>query len=50
MIVQYAREHDIDLVVMSTHGIGAKGGYAMGSVALKVLQTAPCPVLLRRIG
>ena len=49
MIIQYASEHDVDLVVMSTHGIGAKGGYALGSVALKVLQTAPCPVLLRRI-
>ena len=49
VISQYAREHEVDLIVMSTHGIGAKGGYALGSVALKVLQSAPCPVLLRQI-
>ena len=34
---------------MSTHGIAAKGDYALGSAALKVMQTAPCQVLLRRI-
>lgn len=49
MIAAYARDHDADLVVMSTHGAGANGGYALGSVALKVLQSSPCPVLLRRI-
>lgn len=44
-----AREGNADVVVMSTHGLGAKGNYALGSVALKVLQNAPCPVLLKRI-
>ena len=44
-----AQEGGADVVVMSTHGLGAKGGYALGSVALKVLQNAPCPVLMRRI-
>jgi nucleotide-binding universal stress UspA family protein len=49
LISSYAKEQNADLIVMSTHGLGAKGGYALGSVALKVLQHAPCPVLLRRI-
>jgi len=48
-ICAYARDEGADVVVMSTHGVGAKGGYALGSVALKVLQNAPCPVLLKRI-
>lgn len=45
----YANDEGVDVVVMSTHGLGAKGGYALGSVALKVLQSASCPVLLKRI-
>lgn len=49
LICSTARDEGADVVVMSTHGVGAKGGYALGSVALKVLQHAPCPVLLRRI-
>ncbi|MPZ99258.1 MAG: hypothetical protein GEU80_07940 [Dehalococcoidia bacterium] len=44
-----ARELDADLVVMSTQGLGADGSYALGSVALKVLMTAPCPVFMVRI-
>ena len=48
-ICAYAREANADVVVMSTHGVGAWGGYALGSVALKVLQNAPCPVLMKRI-
>jgi nucleotide-binding universal stress UspA family protein len=38
-----------DLIVMSTHGIGASGRHALGSVAMKVLQGAQCPVLMVRI-
>ncbi|MDA0351049.1 MAG: universal stress protein [Chloroflexi bacterium] len=49
LISAYAKEQGADVIVMSTHGLGAKGGYALGSVALKVLQHAPCPVLLKRI-
>lgn len=44
-----AREHAVDLIAMSTHGLGNTGRYALGSVALKVLMTAPCPVLMVRI-
>lgn len=48
-ITDLARETAADLVVMSTHGVGANGRHALGSVALKVLMTAPCPVFLVRI-
>jgi nucleotide-binding universal stress UspA family protein len=44
-IVEYAREHDIDLIVMGTHGRGAWGHLLMGSVAERVVRSAPCPVL-----
>lgn len=48
-ITEYADDNDVDLVVMSTHGLGATGRYALGSVALKVLMTAHCPVFMVRI-
>jgi len=47
-IVRFAREHDIDLIVMGTHGRGFVGHVVMGSVAEKVVRTAPCPVLTVR--
>jgi len=48
-ITDLARDVSADLIVMSTHGLGASGRHALGSVALKVLMTAPCPVLMVRI-
>lgn len=48
-IANYAKEQHFDLIVMSTQGLGADGRYALGSVALKVLMTAHCPVLMVRI-
>jgi nucleotide-binding universal stress UspA family protein len=47
-IVRFAREHEIDLIVMGTHGRGFVGHVVMGSVAEKVVRTAPCPVLTVR--
>ena len=44
-IVDYSREQAIDLIVMGTHGRGAIGHLLMGSVAERVVRTAPCPVL-----
>ena len=44
-IIQYARDHDIDLVVIGTHGRGPFSHLLMGSVAERVVRTAPCPVL-----
>ena len=49
LITEAARELDADLIVMSTQGVGADGCYALGSVALKVLMTAPCPIFMVRI-
>ena len=45
VIVDYSREQAIDLIVMGTHGRGAMGHLLMGSVAERVVRTAPCPVL-----
>jgi nucleotide-binding universal stress UspA family protein len=47
-IVDYARRTGIDLIVMGTHGRGAVAHLLMGSVAEKVVRTAPCPVLTVR--
>jgi len=44
-IVGYANEHDIDLIVLGTHGRGAVSRLLMGSVAERVVRTATCPVL-----
>ena len=47
-IIDYAREHGIDLVIMGTHGRGTLGHFLMGSVAERVVRLAPCPVLTIR--
>jgi nucleotide-binding universal stress UspA family protein len=47
-IVDYAREHGIDLIVMGTHGRGAVAHLVLGSVAERVVRLAPCPVLTVR--
>jgi len=47
-IVEYAKENRVDLIVMGTHGRGAVAHLLMGSVAERVVRTAPCPVLTVR--
>lgn len=44
-IVRYAREHDIDLIVIGTHGRSGLPHVLMGSVAQNVVRLAPCPVM-----
>ncbi|HLJ09559.1 MAG TPA: universal stress protein [Planctomycetaceae bacterium] len=44
-IVRYAKEADIDLVVLGTHGRGALMHILLGSVAERVVRKAQCPVL-----
>jgi nucleotide-binding universal stress UspA family protein len=44
-IVEYARDHHIDLIVMGTHGRTGMAHLLIGSVAERVVRTAPCPVL-----
>lgn len=45
-IVQYAKEHQVDQIVMSAHGQGMLSELLLGSVAGKVAQLAPMPVML----
>jgi nucleotide-binding universal stress UspA family protein len=47
-IVGYAKEYNVDIIVMGTHGRGALSHLLMGSVAERVVRTAPCPVLTVR--
>jgi len=44
-IVAYAEDNHIDLIVLGTHGRGGVAHLLMGSVAERVVRTAPCPVL-----
>lgn len=45
-IVQYAREQEVDQIVMCRQGAGGLQGLLLGSVVAKVLHLAECPVLL----
>ncbi|MFO1351064.1 MAG: universal stress protein [Gammaproteobacteria bacterium] len=45
-IVQYAREHDIDHIIMGTRGMGTVGNLVLGSVASKVIHLSDVPVTL----
>lgn len=47
-ITEYAKEAAVDLIVLGTHGRGAVAHLLMGSVAERVVRTAPCPVLTVR--
>ncbi len=47
-IIRYARTHNIDLIVLATHGRTGLAHVIMGSVAEAVVRTAPCPVLTVR--
>ena len=43
-ITQTARDQNVDMIVMSTHGRGAFYRFLLGSVAAKVLHDSDCPV------
>lgn len=47
-IVDYADEHEVDLIVMGTHGRRGVSRLLLGSVAEEVVRHAPCPVLTVR--
>ncbi len=49
-IVRLAKEQDVDLIIIGTHGRGAIGHMLLGSVSEKVVRKAPCPVLTVRDG
>src|ERR1017187_4328722 len=47
-VVEYAKNENIDLIVVGTHGRRGISHVVMGSVAEKVVRTALCPVLTVR--
>ena len=47
-VTGYAAANAIDLIIVGTHGRGAIKKFLMGSVAERVVRTAPCPVLAVR--
>lgn len=47
-IAEAARGNDADLVVMGTHGRKGVSRFFLGSVAARVISTAPCPVMTVR--
>ena len=44
-IIQAARDDDVDMIVMGTHGRTGLAHVLIGSVAERVVREAPCPVL-----
>lgn len=47
-IIEYAREHDVDLVATGTRGRHGENRLLLGSVAEGVVRTSPVPVLTIR--
>jgi universal stress protein A len=47
-IVEAAKELDVDLIVIATHGYTGWKHFAIGSTAERVARAAPCPVLVVR--
>jgi nucleotide-binding universal stress UspA family protein len=47
-IRSYVEDHDIDLVVMGTHGRSGIERYLLGSVTEKTVRTSPAPVMTVR--
>ena len=45
-IVQLAQKADVDLLVIGNRGHGPLAGMFLGSVALRLIQNAPFPVLM----
>ena len=45
-IINYAKEHEIDLIMIGSRGLGAFKEMFLGSVSHHVVQQAPCPVLI----
>jgi len=45
VIVEEAARREIDLIVIGTHGLSGLKHLLLGSIAERVVQKAPCPVL-----
>ena len=50
-VVQYVRDHDVDVIVMGTHGRTGRDKLArLGSVTERVVKNAPVPVFVINLG
>lgn len=47
-IVTYAKENNVDLIIMATHERSTLGRFLLGSVTSKVIKISPVPVLTVR--
>ena len=47
-VVTYAKENEMDLIVIATHGLSGLSHAIYGSTAEKVIRKSPCPVLTIR--
>ena len=47
-IIRFASEHEIDVIVLGTHGKGMLDQALFGSTTERVVRRAPCPVLTVR--
>jgi universal stress protein A len=47
-IVEAAKDLDVDLIVIATHGYTGWKHFCIGSTAERVVRAAPCPVLVVR--
>jgi len=47
-ILDYAAEIRADIIIVGTHGRGGLAEFFLGSVAQKIVRSAPCPVLTVR--
>ncbi len=45
-IVAFAKDRDVDLIVLGSRGLGDVEGFLLGSVSHKVTSLAECPVLV----
>ena len=45
MILDVARTHHVDLIVMGTHGRRGLAHLVLGSIAERVVREAPCAVM-----
>lgn len=46
MIVEFARENGVDLIIIGSRGLGSVSSVLLGSVSRRVAQEAPCPVMI----
>jgi nucleotide-binding universal stress UspA family protein len=45
-IIGFAKEHDVDLILLGSRGLGSVEGFLIGSVSHKVTALAECPVMV----